>query len=64
MFVCAGHYKALEWVEDAKDWRINNDMGIQVTVEVNIWTKVTVIAANRRYFCFPRAGSQDGKCGG
>lgn len=29
-----GHYKALEWVEDAKEWKINNDMGVQVTVEV------------------------------
>mgnify|MGYP006876507555 CR=1 FL=1 len=39
----AGHYKALEWVEDAKDWRINHDMGIQVTVEVGfILAKVYV----------------------
>lgn len=26
-------------MEDAKDWRINNDMGIQVTVEVSILRK-------------------------
>lgn len=32
-----GHYKALEWVEDEKDWKINNDMGIQVTVEASIF---------------------------
>ncbi|KAI5454409.1 emp24p/erv25p- protein [Naganishia albida] len=31
--IVEGHYKALEWVEDAKEWRINNDMGVQVTVE-------------------------------
>jgi hypothetical protein len=32
-----GHYKALEWVEDEKDWKINNDMGIQVTVEASVF---------------------------
>ncbi|KAJ9114519.1 hypothetical protein QFC20_001392 [Naganishia adeliensis] len=31
--IVEGHYKALEWVEDAKEWKINNDMGVQVTVE-------------------------------
>jgi hypothetical protein len=54
-----GHYRALEWVEDAKEWKMNNDMGIQVTVEVRSFCNPRHTADH----CHVRTGSQDGKCG-
>jgi hypothetical protein len=31
---CAGHYKALLWKEEAKEWATDDNMGIHVSVEV------------------------------
>lgn len=34
--IVVGHYKAEEWAVDDSKWIINDRLGIQITVEVNL----------------------------